>query len=513
MRGTDGKKLYKKASGAFLALLLVFSGGIGAAAADILPETAPYPSYTYDFEFGRTLESPHAYLPGETLRWTDSEGKGLLEPSDLFITEKNTFVVADTGNNRVVEFAQDGTFLRELTSFYNSTTFGEDTFNLPQGVFVSSAGELYVADTKNGRVIWFNADWKLKKVFLAPVTDMIDKNAEYLPIRVACDTRGRIFILAQNVNQGIIEIDQQGKFLGFLGSAKVKVNALDLLWRTISTDAQKKRMTQFVPSEYNNLCVDGDGFIYCTTSAVSEADLLAAAKTRSTDDRYAPVRRINPSGTDVLKRTGAYPPLGDLDDKSFFTDVAVRDNGLYSVLDSKHGRIFTYDVTGNLLYAFGQTGDRAGEMKEPVSIGCIGDTLYVLEKGGWIQSYRSTEYGDIIHEAARAQARGDFDEAVGLWTKALDYNHNLQLAFVEIGKSQLRQNQYEQAMQNFQDGSSRVWYSEAKKLSMNEWMNRYFTVLFIVVILAALLLLLLIFRKKLAALLRKKRRERMGDKG
>ena len=310
-----------------------------------------------------------------------------------------------------MEFSKDGAFLRELTSFYNSTTFGEDTFNLPQGVFVTESGDLYVADTKNGRVVWFNSDWQVRRVFPAPVTEMIDSNAEYLPTRVACDSQGRIFILAQNVNEGIVEIDQQGKFVGFLGSAKVKVNMLDLFWRAVSTDAQRERMTLFVPSEYNNFCLDEKGFIYCTTSAISAEDLAQAAASHSTDDRYAPVRRINPSGTDVLKRAGAYPPLGDLEDKSVFVDVAAREGGIYSVLDSGHGRIFTYDTNGSLLYAFGCTGDRVGTMKQPVALGCIGDTLYVLEKGGWIQSYRPTEYGDVLHAAARAQAEGGFHPA------------------------------------------------------------------------------------------------------
>ncbi len=485
-----------RAGGLAAALLLTVFGGT-AALAQGGPDVLPYPSYTYDFETGKPLEAPLPYLPEKTLCWTDPQGVGLREPSDFFITKQETFVIADTGNNRIVEFSKDGAFLRELTSFYNSTTFGEDTFNLPQGVFVTESGDLYVADTKNGRVVWFNSDWQVRRVFPAPVTEMIDSNAEYLPTRVACDSQGRIFILAQNVNEGIVEIDQQGKFVGFLGSAKVKVNMLDLFWRAVSTDAQRERMTLFVPSEYNNFCLDEKGFIYCTTSAISAEDLAQAAASHSTDDRYAPVRRINPSGTDVLKRAGAYPPLGDLEDKSVFVDVAAREGGIYSVLDSGHGRIFTYDTNGSLLYAFGCTGDRVGTMKQPVALGCIGDTLYVLEKGGWIQSYRPTEYGDVLHAAARAQAEGKNEAAYALWAQALDYNHNLQLAFVEIGKSQLGQNQYAQAMRSFKDGANRTWYSEAKKLQMREWMNTHFTLVFVLGAAAAVLLLLLIFRKRL----------------
>ena len=40
--------------------------------------------------------------------------------------------------------------------------------------------------------------------------------------------------------------------------------------------------------------------------------------------------------------------------------VVVRNQGIYSILDSVRGRIFTYDHEGNLLYIFGGLGSQEG---------------------------------------------------------------------------------------------------------------------------------------------------------
>ena len=486
----------KRMIGIFCILLFIISAGSSSYAQSV--DDVPYYSYTYGFEQGNTIISPHAYLPGETI-YLSGLGKKLFEPEDMFITKTGTIVIADTRNNRIVEFDSDGKYKREMSSFYNIAIFGEDILNTPKGVFVSDNGDLFVADTVNARVLWFDSEWKLRKSFIYPATELIDRSIDYLPVKVACNTQGRIFILAQNINQGIIEIDQEGKFVGFLGSAKVKVNVSDLFWRILATDKQKQRMTLFVPSEYNNMSLDEEDFIYCTTAAVSEADLYAAAMNRSTDDRYAPVRRINPSGTDVLKRAGAFPPQGDLWTKSVLVDVTVRDNGIYSVLDSAMGRVFTYDINGNLLYVFGQTGERNGTMKEPVSIGNIGDTLYVLDKSGALYKYFPTEYGNAIHAAVRKQNLGEFTAAHELWKETLKYNQNYELALIEIGKTQLRQGAYADAMVNFKDGSNRGWYSEAKKLYLNQSMDRNFNRIALGFFIAILGILMIIFRKKLFA--------------
>ena len=38
--------------------------------------------------------------------------------------------------------------------------------------------------------------------------------------RLAVDSIGRIYVVARNINRGIIQLDSQGKFMGYIGSPR-----------------------------------------------------------------------------------------------------------------------------------------------------------------------------------------------------------------------------------------------------------------------------------------------------
>ena len=54
--------------------------------------------------------------------------------------------------------------------------------------------------------------------------------------------------------------------------------------------------------------------------------------------------------------------------------------GMYSVLDSKRGRVFTYDSQGNLLYIFGGRGDQKGQFNQPCALIYNGDEILVADR-------------------------------------------------------------------------------------------------------------------------------------
>lgn len=68
--------------------------------------------------------------------------------SDLTIDEDGNVVVADTGNNRIQQFALDGTFKRAIGRA--GTAVGQ--FDSPIGVAVNALGVLIVADAGNDRI-------------------------------------------------------------------------------------------------------------------------------------------------------------------------------------------------------------------------------------------------------------------------------------------------------------------------------------------------------------------------
>ena len=56
---------------------------------------------------------------------------------------------------------------------------------------------------------------------------------------------------------------------------------------------------------------------------------------------------------------------------SELVDIDYTEGGIYSVLDRKRSRIFTYDVEGNLLYITGSEGNQSDKFSSGVSIGYL----------------------------------------------------------------------------------------------------------------------------------------------
>mgnify|MGYP003377508166 CR=1 FL=1 len=72
----------------------------------------------------------------------------LLRPNAIAIYDQQ-LIVTDTENHRIVVFnANNGAFVRQWGTFGS----GNGQFNLPIGVAVDTAGNVYVADTHNHRI-------------------------------------------------------------------------------------------------------------------------------------------------------------------------------------------------------------------------------------------------------------------------------------------------------------------------------------------------------------------------
>ena len=112
------------------------------------------------------------------------------------------------------------------------------------------------------------------------------------------DPAGRVYVVAEDIYDGILEFGGDGTFRGFIGAPRVDLKLGQYHWRKIATREQKARMQLFLPTEYSNLDMDERGFIFTT---------VASGSLQKEDA----IRRLNPSGTDVLRRRGFYPPMGD----------------------------------------------------------------------------------------------------------------------------------------------------------------------------------------------------------
>ncbi len=449
----------------------------------------PYSSYTYDY-WGSPIAAPAAYIPARIVDGTSLGIDAFKTPNDLFAGPDNKIYIADTGNNRIVILNENWELDRTIDRFMKNGT--EDTFKNPQGLFVTDNGDIYVADTDNARIIHLDAGGGFVREIGAPVSDIIPADFVYRPTALVVDRAKRIYVVAQGVNQGLVELDNNGQFTGYMGASKVIPNMLDYFWKLISTDEQRAKMEMFVPTEYNNVSIDIDGFIYVTTSSIALEDIDYAINTRSKDDRFAPVRKLNPTGTDVLRRNGYFPPVGDVffesrgyaeSGNSQLSDVCIEDSGIYSVLDKKKGRIFTYDTDSNLLFVFGSTGNRLGNFRSPVSFDEINDNFAVLDSNmNQITVFEPTDYGRFVKEAVKLHLKGKYDESAAKWEEVLKFNANSELAYIGMGKSFLRKDDYEAAMKYFKLGNKKDYYSKAFDLYRQEVIGDNFGIIVVAIL-------------------------------
>lgn len=438
-------------------------------AARVLAESESY-TYTYEF-FDIQLESPDAYTP-EALLLGSSLGIGdFSNPKGLFVRDEHCYIV-DTGNNRIVVVDKQFNLIRVIDKVLMDGT--ESTFLNPSDVFVDKNGDLYICDTDNLRVLHTDQNLNVLKTYTKPEDPTILGETNFIPLKCVVDTAGRLFVLAGNVNQGFMEFDKFGEFSNFTGANPVKATFFEAMAKRLMTKEQRARMILFVPTEYSNVAIDKDNFLYATTNTFTTNELATLATVN-------PVRKLNSIGEDILIRNGYEPPLGDLQwgtggdisGPSRFEDVTAMDNDTYFCLDRNRGRIFGYDFQGNMLYAFGGIGNKMGYFLYPVAVDHMGTDLLVLDnRSASVTRFTLTQYGSYINEGLALYKEGRYEESADAWRKALHINGNYDLAYIGIGRALLRQGEYKEAMKYFESKRDYNNYSEAFGEYRKEWVEQ-----------------------------------------
>ncbi|MDE7352187.1 MAG: NHL repeat-containing protein [Acetatifactor sp.] len=429
----------------------------------------PYQCYSYDY-YGNEKPEPAPYTVTAVWQGSGAEAGGLSEPGDLFVTEERIYI-ADSGNDRILVLKQDFSLDFVIDGFRGTEEGEPETLNHPQGIYVTQEGHIYVADTYNGRILEYDRQGRSLRSIGRPRTALLSGAFDYRPMKLAVDGAGRIFISAYGVNLGLIELDADGEFRTFIGAIDVTVGAVEYIWKHyLSTQDQRDRMTASIPTEYSNIFMDGQDFIYAVISTLSEEQIRQGADM---------VRRLNPSGRDVLRRLGNMPVTGDGDQEEpcRFVDITALESGTYFVLDSSRGKIYCYDYDGNLMYVFGGTGNRRGNFKQPSAIGARdgGRQLLVLDSGNnALYVFTATEYGAGILEALEAGNSGSMEEAARAWERVWKLNTNNAYAGVGIGRYYLQNGELQKAMEYFKNANNRTYYSKAYELYRKELMQRSF---------------------------------------
>ena len=289
------------------------------------------------YEANTILIEASQILAGDNFYMMDS-------PRDVAIGPDGRIYVADSRNHRILIFTSEGEFIDEFGQFgasdYNTNVMAPNgTFNEPWGIAVGPDGIVYVADTWNNRIQKFDSNGN----FINLWGDFGAAETAYDfwgPRAVAVDSAGNIFV-SDTGNKRVVIFDSNGQNLGEFGGAGMGVGQFD---------------------EPVGIEVDDEGRVYIADTwnsriqiMLPDADLLSYSRNITWD--------VSAWYSESLENK---PFLAV--DSSYNTYVA----------DPVMGRVLVFDIEGNFLFAFGAFGSAPNE------IGLVGGIAIDSEGNVWI---------------------------------------------------------------------------------------------------------------------------------
>ena len=341
----------------FCAILMVLTAFCVTASAG-----SAYQTYVYDV-YGEALYSPDAYT---AINSVGSDYMGLElpieNPGDMVTDEAGNVYIADTGNNRIVVLDRYYKVNFTISEFSNDQGV-PDKLTAPQGVFVSEPNEKYgkliwVCDTGSNRIVVFDEFGNFQRIVEEPESSLFDQDSVYKPVAMAVDAYNRLYVVSSTTYQGIIVMTDEGEFTGFIGAQAVQMSAWEIIWRRFQTKEQREASEQKVSTEFNNITINKNkGLVYVTTSTIDEGAVSGAITGKDKTGTNSPVKLLNANGAEIMRRNGFWMPAGEIDFSSRSTDEIT---GVSTIIDAAVGPEDTWSIIDekrNRIYTYDFDGN------------------------------------------------------------------------------------------------------------------------------------------------------------
>jgi tetratricopeptide (TPR) repeat protein len=391
-----------------------------------------YTTFTYSNTQGRVVPTQDAYLPLNINR--SIEGLTLNEPEDITIDKEDNMYIADTKNKRIIKYSLKTEEIRVI---------GDGFLIDPKGVHVGLDGHLYVADLGHKKAFKFVYD-SLLDDYVVEVTYEKPQGSVYFseldkfePTKVVTDKGNNVYLVLAGAINGLAEFKNNGEFFGFFGGNRIP-NTWDNIVKSLLFDEEQRRTWfKMIPKPVYNTAVDQNGLILTTTKDVPG------------------YLKLNIANFVYSKSNWGFNRLEDLFVGPSDTIFAVNNDGY----------ITEYTAEGQVLFIFSGKDylSQKGLFQSPSSIAVDSkNNIYVLDKGASsLQVFIPTQFADLVHEAITLYQQGRYQESKGPWQEVLKMNALFDLANKGIGDAFFAEGNYETAMQYYEISRHSEGYSNA----------------------------------------------------
>lgn len=400
--------------------------------------------------------------------------------TDVFVSD-DTIYLLDGGESRIILLDKDYNYISHIDSLNLN---GEAlSFKNAKGIFHKD-GLLYVCDTENERVLVADEKGKVVRTITKPDSPLIPEGFSFLPTKVNIDSQGYLYILSEGSFYGLLLFSENDEFVQFFAANDVMLNITEtidkIIERVIPNNKKKSASAKVLPFSVVDFCIDSNDFIYTSTGATGTSDQKGQIKKLyygngknilDTSDKNYIDEGIN-SSTDYGKVLGQN-----------LTSIDVDSNDFVYCLDSAFGRVFVYDEKGTLLSTFGGgvgNGNQEGTFVEASALAVNDTEVIVLDSfKNSVTVFSPTELGEWVKSARQLSLKGKYTKAKPIWESVLKKDRNCQMAYSGLSRAYLAEKNYQKALEYSKLGYDRDTYSLAFKEVRGEFLEKYFSYLFV----------------------------------
>jgi tetratricopeptide (TPR) repeat protein len=234
----------------------------------------PYQSYSYDYR-NNERPQPNSYEPAAFINGELCGVGAFREPEDIYASEAlGRCYLLDSGNRRIVVLDEKLGVDRVIGGYEENGEF--KPFSGLHGIFVNDDASYYVSDRDGQQVLYLDSGDRLLHRFEKPDSPLY-LSETFSPGRMAADASGNLYVISIGSYEGAVIFDKNHEFSGYYGATKVRATPsviISSMWKKLMTEEQKSKMSRTVPVEYASLDIDGENFMFTVTVSQNASEKL-----------------------------------------------------------------------------------------------------------------------------------------------------------------------------------------------------------------------------------------------